>query len=89
MAELIAFAGDYPVLGQDFEDKDLSKIREHLETLGMKDWNPKPIVDLYLFSRKSLSEQAEEFAINYEHNFNALEDACAAMEIYEEYKRRM
>ena len=89
MAELIAFAGDYPVLGQDFEDKDLSKIREHLETLGMEDWNPKPIIDLYLFSRKSLPKQAEEFAINYEHNFNALEDACVAMEIYEEYKRRM
>ena len=89
MAELIAFAGDYPVLGQDFVDKDLSKIREHLETLGMEDWCQEPIIDLYLFSRKSLSEQAEEFAINYEHNFNALEDACTAMEIYEEYKRRM
>lgn len=55
----------------------------------MEDWIPKPIVDLFLYSSKSLPKQAEEFAINYEHNFNALEDARCAMEIYEEYKRRM
>ena len=80
---------DYPILGQDFEDKDLSKIREHLETLKMNDWSPRPIIDLKLISGKSLSKQAEEFAIDYEHRFNALEDARVAMEIYEEYKRRM
>lgn len=86
MAELISFAGDHPVLGQDFEDKDLSKIREHLETLGMEDWNPGAIIDLLQISGKSLPVQAKELNIHYEHEFDALEDALAAAEIYEAYK---
>ena len=86
MAELISFAGDYPVLGQDFEDKDLRKICEHLETLGMEDWNPGAIIDLRQISDKSLPKQAEELNIYYEHELDALEDALVAAEIYEAYK---
>ena len=52
----------------------------------MKEWCPKQIIDLYLISGKSLSEQAEKLNIPYEHRFNALEDALVAAEIYEAYK---
>ena len=86
MAELISFAGEYPLLGQDFEEKDLSKIHEHLETLEMEDWNPGAVIDLLRISGKSLPKQAKELNIQYEHEFDALEDALAAAEIYEAYK---
>ena len=89
LTKLIAFVGDFPVLGQDFVNNDLFMINEHLDFLGMPKWMPRDLQDLLDWSgRKGLENVAIELGLDYGNTHDALDDACVTMQAYEIYKKR-
>ena len=88
MTKLFEFVGDYPVLGQNFNNNDLVWIHEHLDTLGMKTWSPTEIVELRtLYNGVSLKSIAEKLNLEFKDEHDAFEDAYVTMQAYESCKK--
>ena len=89
MTKLFEFVGNYPVLGQNFNNNDLVWIHEHLETLGMRTWYPTDIVELSsLYNGIGLKSIAEKMNLEFRDEHDALEDAYVTMQAYELCKEK-